>query len=139
MPQVDRNSIEIVGPKRAAFAGIFPIRAKHEVLDDKLRAIAEQLRQGFLSVGRVERIVLFHPHPRQGAPLGTESISFAGEGLFPGQVLPARFQPRLTGNHGMSVDHLVSFLFADCLSRFGGSVWPSTAASRSNCACQYLL
>src|SRR5262249_5524587 len=52
------GALEIVRPERAALAGGVPIGVEHQVIDDELRAAAEEIREPYLALGTGEAVVL---------------------------------------------------------------------------------
>jgi hypothetical protein len=51
-----------------------PLRAEHEVVDQQLRAAAEQLRQRRRAIVCVEDVSLIHPYPGQFAALAVRVV-----------------------------------------------------------------
>ena len=45
LTQMGGDAVEVVGPERAALAADVPFGREHEVVDDELASIAEELRQ----------------------------------------------------------------------------------------------
>ena len=55
-------------------AAFVPLRAEHEVVDQQLRAAAEQLRQRRRAIVCVEDVFLIHPYPGQFAALAVRVV-----------------------------------------------------------------
>src|SRR6185437_9352650 len=56
--EMDNRALEIIRPERAAFARRVPIGVKHQMIDDELRAAAEEIREPHLALGTGEAVVL---------------------------------------------------------------------------------
>ena len=63
LTEMGGDAVEVVGPERAALAADVPFGREHEVVDDELASIAEQLPQGLSPVRSVERVVLVDAYP----------------------------------------------------------------------------
>src|SRR5437762_1120013 len=163
------DAVEVVGPEGAAAAADLPVRTVHEVVDDELAALAEEIREHFPAVLALEDVFLLDPLPRQVPALPAELITTTGELLFLGEKTRAGGDPVLVthdsmfGHGALQWDYgsLVGlaalrfranhFLrrerFSARLRRGAGvgcsilrsSISDKVAASTSNCCCQYLL
>ena len=150
--QMRHNAVKIVGPKRAAFAAGLPIGTKHEMVDDKLTAAAEQLPKCLLPFGALEYILLGDAHPRQIPARLAQLIAQTREFLLLGENLLARLYPcfwrydLMIGHaHFSSRDLTARFrpragvdaaglacLGLRALAEFSRSISSSETASRSN-------
>src|SRR2546429_9842611 len=79
------DAVEVVGPEGAAAAADLPVRTVHEVVDDELAALAEEIREHFLAILALEDVFLLDPLPRQVAALTAELITTTGELIFRGE------------------------------------------------------
>ena len=61
--QVRDHAVKSVRDRGVHRAAGLVARAEHEVVDQKLRAAVEQLRQRLLAVSGLERVLLLDPHP----------------------------------------------------------------------------
>ena len=95
---------QLVHRRRAARAGRVPVRAEHDVLDDQLRLIAEQVAQAGLTVRALEHVLLVDPDHRQPAPFRVERVPLAGLLLLRRQQLPPGLQP-LRPRHDLGKTH----------------------------------
>src|SRR5882762_3062554 len=91
--QMHETAAEMVAEIGATGAAFFPVRAKHEVIDDELGFAAKEIGERLFSVGAIEDVVLFDFDPREFAALGAEGITLASELLFGGQKLFASGEP----------------------------------------------
>src|SRR5262249_32725535 len=73
--------------------GGFVARAEHEVVDEKLRAAAEQLRQCLWAVAGLEDVLLVDPNPRKRPALSCEFVTEPGVFFLPLQQLGTRRLP----------------------------------------------
>lgn len=87
--QVQVGAVDVVGQERTTGAARVPAFGEHEVIDDQLAVVAEQVDQFQIAVWALEAVVLVDLHPGQGAAFGAEFVAFFGEGFFVGQVLLA--------------------------------------------------
>gem|GEM_PF-44780 len=90
---------------------LVPLRRKHEVIDDELIPLPEELREGYLSFGTVEVISLLDFLPRQFAPLPAQFIAELCEFFLLRQKRFPRRQPLVVGHHRMflgTVRHVVA-------------------------------
>src|SRR5258708_23704454 len=97
--QMHETAAEMVTEIGATGAAFFPVRAKHEVIDDELGFAAKEIGERLFSVGAIENVVLFDFDPGKFAALGAEGITLASEPLFGGQKLFASGEPLLFGNN----------------------------------------
>jgi hypothetical protein len=90
------NAVEAVGDRRAGNAACLVVRAEHEVIDEELRAPAEEIRERSLPFVGVEPVVLFHGDPGQFlAPL-RELIALPRQRLLRIEQLEPRRKPLFT-------------------------------------------
>src|SRR5262249_3201829 len=64
MLEMDRDTIEIVGPERAGRAALVPIWTEHEMINDQLGALLEEVDERYDSIWPLEPVRLLHPFPR---------------------------------------------------------------------------
>src|SRR5215510_7130527 len=70
---------ETIGDRRAGWASRGVVGAKHEMVDQKLRAPSEEVRQrGAATIG-LEAILLVHPDPRQLLALARKFVTASGQ------------------------------------------------------------
>src|SRR4029077_16988783 len=74
LTQMGGDAVEVVGPERAVLADDLAFRCEHEVVDDELASLAEELRQRLSAVRPVERVVLVDAQPRERAALRAELV-----------------------------------------------------------------
>src|SRR3984893_673869 len=135
----------MVGIERAAGAGRLVVGTEHEVVDQQLRAPAQELLQRPRPLGGLEEILLVDPYPRQLAPLACELIAHAGQLLLALEQLHASSEPLRAGVRPVC-RHRVAPLFAVLApsrcssaasassrapvprSRWAGVSWPSRNA-----------
>ncbi|NYJ15087.1 hypothetical protein GGI64_006192 [Rhizobium leguminosarum] len=95
----------MIGQEGAAGAAGIPIRAEHEMIDQKLAAAVKEIGERLLSLGRVEDVILIDLHPGQRQPFGVDAVAQLRRLLFLQQQGTAGFDPLLTGHnlilHGM--------------------------------------
>jgi len=87
---------DVVGQERAGPAAFIPARVEHEVVDQQLAAVVEQVQQAGLAVPALEHVLLVHLDHRQPAPLGVQRVPLPGEFLLPSQQLPAGGEPLIS-------------------------------------------
>ena len=92
--EVHIGAVNMVDQQRAALAALAEVPPPHEVVDDELAVVAEQLGQRLLSGRGVEHIVLFDLHPGQLAPFGAHHVAHARQRLLVLEMRLARFDPR---------------------------------------------
>jgi hypothetical protein len=93
--------VDAVGDRRAARARAFIPRAEHQVLDDELRAAAEELGERHGPVGRVEHVLLLDRHPRERLALARERVVQARELLLALEQRGAGGAPLVSGSDAM--------------------------------------
>src|SRR5262249_8336327 len=93
--EVHDAALEIVSPERTALAPLLPLRREHEMVDDQLRALGEQVAERDLSVRSVEHVRLVDPHPWEFAPLRAQTVPRRRDFLLPGETRHARRDPLL--------------------------------------------
>jgi hypothetical protein len=91
----------MIGPEGAVGAALLPIGGEHEVIDEELVVLTEEVGEGLLAFGGVEDVLLFHLLPGQVAAEPVDRVALAGELLFFGQELLARGHPLLVGDDGV--------------------------------------
>src|SRR5437868_15543250 len=89
------DAVEVVGAEGAAAAADLPVRTVHEVVDDELAALAEEIREHFPAILALEDVFLLDPLPRQVPALPAELITTTGEILFLGEKTRAGGDPVL--------------------------------------------
>ena len=67
--EVHGGAVEVIGEQRAARTTLLPVRSEHEMIDDQLAAIAEQVGQRFFSIRPIEFVTLVYLQPGQRAAL----------------------------------------------------------------------
>ena len=87
---------DVVGQERAGLAAFFPVRVEHEVVDQQLAVISEQVQQAGLTVPALEHVLLVYLGHRQPAPLGVQRVPLPGELLLLRQQLPAGGEPLIS-------------------------------------------
>ena len=94
--EVDREAFEAIRDHRAGRAPGLEVGTEHEVIDQQLRAAAEQvLERGGAGVG-LEPVLLIYAHPGQGLALLREFVAAAGEFLLRFEKLEPGVEPLLT-------------------------------------------
>src|SRR5260370_29100551 len=104
MIHVNDDVVEVVRPEGAVLASLFPLRRKHEVVDDELAPLAEEIGERLLAVRAVEDIRRGDLLPRQLAPLPAEVIAETGEFLLLFQMRRARGNPRFMRDDRVVLD-----------------------------------
>src|SRR5688500_19415675 len=87
----------MIGDKRAAWTAFFPIRSKHEVVNDQLASPRKEIRQSYLSVWSGEDIILVDLHPRKFATFRTQFVEQSNRFLLFLQQLFSSRNPVLSG------------------------------------------
>src|SRR5438132_13040456 len=95
------DAVEVVGPEGAAAAADLPVRTVHEVVDDELAALAEEIREHLPAILALEDVFLLDPLPRQVPALPAELITTTGELLFRGEKTRAGGDPVLVTHDSM--------------------------------------
>jgi hypothetical protein len=107
--EVHRDSIEAIGDGRAVGATGLIVWSEHEMIDQKLRAPAEEVCERRAPFVRFEPIVFVDSHPRQFLPVTSYLISSVRQVFFfHKQLLPCR-NPLLS-THDLVFHCLVSLL-----------------------------
>jgi hypothetical protein len=96
MVEVDDETVEGVGDRRAGRAPRVVFRPEHEVVDEQLRASGEELRQRLRPLVGLKGVLLLEPHPRKLQPLPRELVASSRQLLLPLQQLDPRLQPILS-------------------------------------------
>src|SRR6267143_1189397 len=101
VPVVEMNddTVEIIGPERAALARLAPVRTEHEEIHDELAAGLEEIGQGLLATEGIEDIILFDPDPGQFPALAGEFVAQARELLLLAQQPLASSEPLLARHY----------------------------------------
>src|SRR5258708_830126 len=113
LSQVHDVGVEVVRPERARRASFLPVRAEHEVVDDKLALAGEEVGERLLPVRAVEDVVLLDLLPRQLLAFGRERVALLGEGLLAGEQALACLQPFVVRYDAVRAHSLASY---SCLS-----------------------
>src|SRR4029079_11734820 len=92
------DTVEVVGPERAALAAGLPVRGEHEVVDDELGLAVEQVGEGRRAARALELVALGDLDPGQRAAGGAELVALAGELLLAGEQLLAGLDPLRSRN-----------------------------------------
>src|SRR5207302_6224068 len=132
------DAVEVVGPEGAAAAADLPVRTVHEVVDDELAALAEEIREHFPAILALEDVFLLDPLPRQVSALPAELITTTGELLFLGEKTRAGGDPVLVTDDSMFGHGALQWDYgrlASGLRRSAFAAIPSCAASASPLAC----
>src|SRR6185503_14158410 len=119
--EVNRESVEAVGDRRARRAAGGVVGSEHVVIHQELRAPAKQVSQRGLSFLSLESVILVDPHPRQFPSLARQIVAAASVLLLGGEQLDPRSQPLFAGS-GLLLSHRSSPLAAS----FARSDSPST-------------
>ena len=101
MVEMHQRAVEVIGEEGAAGASRLPIRPEHEMIDDELAAVAEEIGEAFAPFGRIETVVLVNLDPGQRPALRIQAIARPGVFLFSRQQRAARLQPLLARYHGI--------------------------------------
>jgi len=105
--KMENAAVEMIGGHRAAGATLFPVRAKHEMVDDELASAVEKGRESFLSARGIEDVVLLDFDPGQLAALGAERVAQMGEFFLLRQEFLASRKP-VCSRHGFRIRYLDS-------------------------------
>jgi hypothetical protein len=92
---MDGSAVEVVRPERAVRAPVVGFRIEHEVIDDELAVVVEQVRQRLLAGGSLEHELLRHLLPRQLPPLACELLPQPAELLLLHEQRLASVEPLL--------------------------------------------
>jgi len=76
------GTVEAVGDRRTTRAPRRVVRPEHEVIDEQLRASAEQIRKGRCALVGVEAVLLVDPHPGQLLALPRQLVAAPCQRLF---------------------------------------------------------
>src|ERR1043166_181209 len=95
------DAVQMIRLKRAADAWVPPSRPQHEMLDDQLAAIREQVGERLFAVLSLDHVFLFDLDPWQGTPLFAEPVACASPFLFLDQKGLARLDPLVARNYPM--------------------------------------
>jgi hypothetical protein len=118
---------DVVGQERAGRAAHIPVRVEHEVVDQQLAPLLEQLRQGGHAAAALEQVRLADLGHRQAAPLSVQRVALAGEllSLASSRLRAASHSPRGTIG-GSAIPSSVAWLFPDRCQLTPGAVAAST-------------
>jgi hypothetical protein len=94
--QVHGEPVEAVRNRRAGRAAGGVIGAEHEVVDEELRAPAEEVRQRGAALVGLEAIRLVDPHPRQVLPPPRQLVAAPRERLLRLEQIEPRCEPLCT-------------------------------------------
>src|SRR4051812_4196075 len=100
--QVHREPVEPVGDGRASGAAGGVVGTEHEVVDQHLRAPAEQITERSAAVGGVEAILLLDRDPGQLHPAAGHLVALMRQLLLGLEQLEARSPPLFAGSSGMA-------------------------------------
>jgi hypothetical protein len=94
------DTVEMIGDQGAsgaspALVGEPGSVAKHEVIDKKLRAPSEKVRERRFALIRAESIILVDPNPRQVLPLPRQLVTALHQLLLRLEQLASRREPLL--------------------------------------------
>src|SRR5262249_23020456 len=95
------RAVDVVAQERATIAALAKIPAPHEVIDDELAVLAEQIGECLLAGWRVEHVLIVDFHPRQRAPFGSDEIVHARERFLALEMSLARLDPLFAGDDAM--------------------------------------
>jgi hypothetical protein len=98
--QVHHGWREVIHYVGAALAAFPPTRPEHEVVDDELAAVLEQIRQGYLAGRRLEDVRFVHLHPRQRPAARCQALAELGEFFIFAQQFAAGGEPFFRGDDG---------------------------------------
>src|SRR3954453_10998403 len=93
--EVRCKAIEAIGDRGAGWATGFVVGAEHEMIDEQLRAPAEEPAETRPSIIRVERVILRDLHPRQLLPSKRKLVASPRMGLLGLEQLEPLLQPFL--------------------------------------------
>ena len=82
---MDDGAVEAIRDRRAGGAAGCVALAEHEVVDEKLRPSAEQIRERCAPLLGLEAVVLLDAHPGQLLPPPRELVAATGQFLLVGQ------------------------------------------------------
>ena len=86
---------DLVEESRAAAAAGVPFGGEHEVVDDELVPLLEEVEQDGVAVTALEDVLLLHLDHRQSAALCGDGVELTGGGLLPHTKLVERGVPGL--------------------------------------------
>ena len=107
--EVRDRAVEAVGDRRARRAAGREVRAEHEVVDEQLRAPAEEVGQGRRAVLGLEPVLLLDGDPGQRLAPAGELVAAARQLLLGLQHLEAGGEPLLAGGGGVGAHESSSF------------------------------
>jgi len=88
-------AVDLIRQQRTAGAALHPVETKHEVIDDKLTASVEQLRECHRTVDAFEDIVLLDFDPGQCTALLRQAVPLARPCLLFREKRAPRLDPLL--------------------------------------------
>ena len=95
--QVIPQSVVIVGPEGTTGTRV-PARGKHEMIDEELGFVAEEVGEGFVSVDGVENVVFVDFDPGERLDLFGEFVFCSGHFFFLLEEFVTGFDPFLAGD-----------------------------------------
>src|SRR5262244_3503631 len=107
--------VEAVRDRRASRAAGGVVGPEHEMVDEELRAPAEEVRQRGAPLVGLESIRLIDPHPRQLLPPPRQLVAAPRERLLRLEQLEPRGEPLCTCPGPMLRHRFVSFLWVSCI------------------------
>jgi len=108
---VNREPIEPIGDRRAGRAARLEVGPEHVVIDEELRASAEEISKGRFSFVGLEPVILFDPNPRQLLPLPRQLIAAPRKFLLRLEQVEPGCEPLFMCSSFMFSHCLVSFQF----------------------------
>ena len=118
---MDDETVEAVRDRRAGRTPRLVVGPEHEVVDEKLRAASEKIRQRGASFIGVESVGLFDPDPRQLLPPPRQLVAAPGELLLRLQQIEPCGQPLVTCP-GLMCGHLFRHWFFSPVRRYVSSL-----------------
>src|SRR6266852_3352816 len=104
------DAVESVGDRRAGRTPGLVLRPEHEVVDEELRAPAEQILQRLVALLGVERINLIDSYPGQLLSQPRDVVAAPCQVLLGGEQIEPCFQPLVTCCGHMCRHHATPFL-----------------------------
>ena len=119
MLQVDRQRIIVITQHRANLASLVPIRIEHEVIDNQLGILSEEVAQRLLPSRPLKGVGLIDLLPRQVATQLGKFVPQLRSRFFFFQKLEPRLKPLFAGNYRV-VGH---DWFSEMKGVVGGGKW----------------
>ena len=119
--QVRQEPVEAVDHRRVHRVAGLVARPEHEVVDQELGATVKQLRQGPLTVVRVQAVLLLDRQPGKLTSLARQLVALTGVLLLQGEQLIACGLPFLGGHGrvGLRCELISHWLLFSVLTGFG--------------------